>query len=154
MMLLALALSLQDVHVDETRGFSMPIPKGWSVSAAGDDVATLRMSCGEATFVLRLQVPLRALNGGAPSVADLASQLRAINAKKWKDYEQTEREATPARAVIEASWTDGEKKMRGLQWLISEPSRLCVLTWVSPAESFASQLASMDAASGGFKLKK
>ncbi len=66
MLALLAALALQEPHVDDARGYSIPVPKGWSITAAGDDIAALRMSRDNATFVLRLGTPLRAVNGASP----------------------------------------------------------------------------------------
>ncbi len=153
-LLAALALQGGDPHVDAARGFSIPVPQGWSIDSAGDDIAALRMSKGDARFALRLGTPMRAVNGASPILDDLAEQLRVRNGRKFKEYEHTRVEATARTLLLEASYLVDEQPVRCFQYIVSDPSRLCVLTWTAPAESYEALRATFESASRAFALRR
>ena len=87
-----LAQEAEGVYTDEERGFSMPIPKGWSVTRSADRAKALTMrppaeAHPQSTCVVAVQDAMKAVTDGQVTLDRFLEEVKKEYPKKFVDFE-------------------------------------------------------------------
>jgi hypothetical protein len=160
-MMLALLLALQD-YVDEEKGFSAPIPPGWSVTRGKELSRYLVMrepsGAAGATFVLAIQPPMKAVSDGQVTLDAFVEDVKKGYAKRFTDFEfgkaEKGKDGDALTLNLTYGYTSGGNKIGQLQRLIWTKTQHWSLTYGCLAEAFEARRPEFEKHALAFKPRK
>jgi len=146
------------LYTDEARGFSIPIPKGWSVTTS-EGQNCLSMAApddSKANVTVSRMAPIADLVSGKMTWDDLVKTLKAGLVKTFEDYEVTRKEEGACGAakamLLCAKFTASGAKTRNLQYLVADAAAFYVVTWTTPEKHWETQKDGFEICSRAFTL--
>lgn len=161
--LLLLALLLQEAdgtYTDDERGFSVPLPRGWSVTRSKDSSKYLVMRAPAeprtgATLILAVQDPMKAVFDGQVTLDQFLEEVKKQYPSKFKDYEflkaEKGKDGENLTLALTYRYTSGSQKIGQLQYLVWSRSQHWSLSWGCLDEAFEKQRESFEKWSKAFK---
>lgn len=166
MLALALVLSgveglLQD-YVDEEKGFSAPIPPGWSVTRGKDAARYLTMHAPQgnagATFVLAVQPPMKSVTDGQVTLDAFLEEVKKAYPKKFTDFEfgraEKGKDGDALTLNLYYTYSSGGNRIGQLQRLIWTKTQHWSLTFGCLADAFEAKRPEFEKHATAFKPKK
>src|SRR5436190_4011862 len=82
----------ESVYTDEEKGFSIPVPKGWSITRSVDRSKCLILRApaearSGATLILAIADPMKAVTDGLVSLDAFLEEVKKQYPKKFSDFE-------------------------------------------------------------------
>jgi hypothetical protein len=155
---LLLAVLAQD-YVDEEKGFSAPIPPGWSVTRGKDANRYLVMHApsghGGATFVLAVQPPMKAVSDGQVTLDAFVEEVKKGYPKKFTDFEfgkaEKGKDGDALTLNLTYTYASGGNRIGQLQRLIWTKTQHWSLTFGCLADAFEAQRPAFEKHAAAFK---
>jgi len=166
---ISVVLRLQEgdvVYTDEERGFSIPIPKGWTATRSTDRNKYLVLRAPAeprtgSTLILAIQDPMKAVTDGAVTLDAFLEEVKKQYPKKFTDYEFVKAEKGKEGENLTLSLyyrytSSGKQKVGQLQHLVWSRTQHWSLSWGCLDEVFESQRELFEKHSKAFRpvLKK
>jgi len=154
------------VYTDEEKGFSMPIPAGWSVTHSADKSKYLVLRAPAtprtgATLILALADPSKAISDGSITLDTYIEEVKKQYPKKYTDLEFVKSEKgkdgdSNPTVDLTYRYTSGGNKIGQLQHLVWTRTQHWSLSWGCLDEAFEKQRELFEKHSKAFKagLKK
>src|SRR5262245_14194977 len=91
-LLLLFRQEAESVYTDEEKGFSIPVPKGWSITRSAERSKSLILRAPAeartgATLILAIQDPMKAIAEGSLSLDTYLEEVKKQYPKKFTDFE-------------------------------------------------------------------
>jgi len=161
LVLLAVLLRQADAtYVDEEHGFSVPIPKGWSVTRSKDLSKALVLRAPAeartgATMILAIQDPMKAVFEGQVTLDQFLDEVKKQYPKRFTEFEFVKADKgkdgeNPTLALYYRYVSSGQK-IGQLQYLVWTRSRHWSLSWGCLDDSFEKNRESFEQGSKAFK---
>ncbi len=160
---LALALFLQEAestYTDEERGFSIPIPKGWSVARSKDSSKYLVMRAPAeartgATLILAIHDPMKAVFDGQVTLDQFLEQVKKQYPSKFTDFEfvkaEKGKEGENPTLALTYRYASSGQKIGQLQFLVWTRAQHYSLTWGCLDDAFEKHREAFEKGSKAFK---
>lgn len=162
------ALARQDAestYTDEERGFSVPIPKGWSAVRSADRSKYLVLRSPPelrtgATLILTIQDPMKAVNDGLVTLDQFIDEVKKQLPKRYSDFEFVKADKGKDGENLTLSlyyrYSSSGQKIQQLQYLIWTKTQHWSLSWGCLDEAFEKNRDLFERCSKAFKpsLKK
>lgn len=157
--MLALLLALAQDYVDEEKGFTAPIPPGWSVTRGKEASRYLVMrepsgSAG-ATFVLAIQPPMKAVSEGQVTLDAFVEEVKKGYAKRFTDFEfgraEKGKDGDALTLDLYYSYTSAGHKIGQLQRLIWTKTQHWSLTFGCLSDAFEARRPEFEKHARGFR---
>jgi hypothetical protein len=139
---LALVLGRQEpeaTYTDEEKGFSMPIPAGWSVTRTADRSKYLVLRAPAvprtgATFILAISDPSKAISDGSITLDTYIEEMKKQYPKKYMDFEFLKSEKgkdSDNNPTLDLTYryTNGGNRIGQLQHLVWSRTQSWSLSW-------------------------
>ena len=159
-----LVLSRQDldsVYSDEEKGFSIPVPKGWSITRSVDSSKTLVLRAPAeprtgATLILAAQGPMKAVTDGTVTLDGFLEEVKKQYPKKFTDFEFVKADKGKdgdgnLTLALQYRYTSGGNKIGQLQHLVWTRTQHWSLSWGCLDEAFEKQRDLFEKVSKAFK---
>lgn len=150
-------------YTDEERGFSIPVPRGWSITRSADrsKCLTLRSPAEARTgamLILALQDPMKAVVDGSVSLDAFIEEVKKQYPKKFSEFEWVKaekgKEGDNLTLTLYYRYTTSGRKLGQLQHLVWTQSSHWSLSWGCLEEAFEKQKETFERCSKAFKPKK
>jgi hypothetical protein len=156
-----LAQESEGTYTDEERGFSIPIPKGWSVIRAADKSPCLSMKAPPetrtgATLILHIQDPQKEVAEGTLTLDKVLEEAKKQYAKRFQDFEwdhaEKGKDGDIPTLTIYYRYTYQGQKIGQLQHLLWTRKQHYSLSWGCRADAFEANRETFEKCSKAFKL--
>lgn len=167
LLLVAVVASFQQepesVYTDEEKGYSIPIPKGWSVTRGADPAKSLLLRApaearNGATLILAVQDPMKAIVDGTLSLDAYLEEVKKQYPKKFTDFEWVKtvkgKEGDNLTLSLYYRYTSGGSKIGQLQHLVWTRAHHWSLSWGCLDDAFEKQKETFERCSKAFRPKK
>jgi hypothetical protein len=153
----------ESLYTDEEKGFSLPIPRGWSVTRSADrgKLLTLRAPAetrSGATLILAVQDPMKAIVDGSLSLDAYIEEVKKQYPKKFADFEwvKTEKgkEGENPTVTLTYRYTSSGARICQLQHLVWTRGNHWSLSWGCVDEAFEKQKDAFERCSKAFRPKR
>ena len=160
------ALGRQDaesVYTDEEKGFSIPIPKGWSVTRSAERSKTLVLRAPAeartgATLILAIQDPMKAIVDGSLSLDAFLEEVKKQYPKKFSEFEWVKsekgKEGDNLTLTLYYKYTNSGNRIGQLQHLVWTRANHWSLSWGCMDDAFEKQKETFERCSKAFRPKK
>ena len=154
---------LQDgdvLYTDEERGFSIPIPKGWTATRSVDRSKTLVLRAPAeprtgATLILAIQDPMKAVFDGTITLDTFTEEVKKQYPKRMTDFEWVKAEkgkdGENPTLTLYYRYTSSGQKIGQLQHLVWSRTQHWSLSWGCLDEAFEKQRELFEKHSKAFK---
>jgi len=153
------------VYTDEERGFSIPIPKGWTATRSTDRNKYLVLRAPAeprtgSTLILAIQDPMKGVFDGTITLDTFTEEVKKQYPKKFTDFEWVKAEKGKEGENLTLSlyyrYTSSGQKIGQLQHLVWSRAQHWSLSWGCLDEAFEKQRELFEKHSKAFKpgLKK
>jgi hypothetical protein len=139
----AVAMQAESRFVDEVRGYTVPIPAGWSVLIVREQGVSVRLKPNDgsdAALSLRIRPPMKDLADGSVKPEEFGEKMKQEYLKKYPDYSMNRCEGGKHGDVpcllIAGSYTKDGKKVVSMQFMVADPANLWVLTATVTADKY------------------
>jgi hypothetical protein len=167
MLLAALgALGRQDVdsiYTDEERGFSIPVPQGWSMTRTADRGKSLILRAPAdartgATLILAIQDPMKAVFDGTITLDTFLEEVKKQYPKKFTEFEWVKSEkgkdGENPTLTLYYKYTTSGSRISQMQHLVWTRGNHWSLSWGCLDDAFEKQKETFGRCSKAFKPKK
>jgi hypothetical protein len=128
---------------DEKRGFSIPVPEGWTARAGKDSAVALEMTKDDgsgANFGLAVAGPEESLLVGNPDWSPFLKGVARSLASDYQDVVSLRRAQAfssghPAMLVVWSATAAG-RKLALFQYFVATPGAFYTLSWAAPADLY------------------
>lgn len=148
------------LYTDEERGFSIPIPKGWTASRSADRNKYLVLRAPAeprtgSTLILAIQDPMKGVFDGTITLDTFIEEVKKQYPKKFTDFEWVKAEKGKEGENLTLSlyyrYTSAGQKIGQLQHLVWTRAQHWWLTWGCLDEAFEKQRELFEKHSKAFK---
>lgn len=161
LLLVLLAQDAESVYTDEERGFSIPIPRGWSVARGKDATKYLVLRAPAeprtgSTLILAVQDPMKAVFDGQVTLDQFLDEVKKQYPTKFKDFEfvkaEKGKDGENLTLALTYRYTSGGQKIGQYQYLVWSRANHWSLSWGCLAEAFEKERATFEKGSKAFKV--
>ncbi len=167
LLLIAVVASLpqdaESIYTDDEKGFSIPIPKGWSVTRSADPSRSLILRApaearNGATLILAVQDPMKAISDGTLSLDVFLEEVKKQYPKKFTDFEWVNavkgKDGDNYTLTLYYRYKSGASRIGQLQHLVWTKGNHWSLSWGCLDEAFEKQKETFERCSKAFRPKK
>jgi hypothetical protein len=153
----------ESIYTDEEKGFSIPIPKGWSVTRSADrsKILSLRAPADArtgATLILAIQDPMKAIVDGSLSLDAYIDEVKKQYPKKFAEFEWVKadkgKEGENLTVTLYYRYTNSGNRIGQLQHLVWTRGNHWSLSWGCLEDAFEKQRETFERCSKAFRPKK
>jgi hypothetical protein len=154
-----LAQDSEASYTDEEKGFSIPIPKGWSVTRSADRTKYLVLRAPPeqrtgAMLILAIYDPMKAVNDGSISLDTFVDEVKKNYPKRYTDFEfvkaEKGKDGDNLTLFLQYRYFTGQK-IGQLQYLVWTKTQHWSLSWGCLDEAFEKNRELFEKASKAFK---
>lgn len=160
LLLLAVLQEADTIYTDDEKGFSVPIPRGWSVTRSKDSMKYLVMRTPAeartgATLILAVQDPMKAVFDGQVTLDQFLEEVKKQYPAKFKDYEfvkaEKGKDGENLTLALSYRYTSGTQKIGQYQYLVWSRTQHWSLSWGCLGDAFEKERESFEKWSKAFK---
>src|SRR5262245_60813435 len=153
----------ESVYTDEEKGFSIPVPKGWSVTRSAERSKTLVLRAPAeprtgATLILAIQDPMKAIVDGSLSLDAFIEEVKKQYPKKFSEFEWVKSEKGKQGDHLTLTryykYTSSGNRIAQLQHLVWTRANHWSLSWGCLDDAFEKQKETFERCSKAFRPKK
>ena len=155
----------ESTYTDEERGFSIPIPKGWSATRSADRSKYLVLRAPAetrtgATLILAIQDPMKAVTDGTITLDTFIEEVKKQLPKRYTDFEfvkaEKGKDGDNLTLTLHYRYASSGQRIGQLQYLVWTRTQHWSLSWGCLDESFEKHRELFEKGSKAFKpsLKK
>jgi hypothetical protein len=153
----------ESVYTDEEKGFSIPIPKGWSLNRSADPSKCLVLRApaetrSGATLILAVQDPMKAIADGTLSLDVFVEEVKKQYPKKFTEFEWINavkgKEGDTVTLTLYYRYKSGASRIGQLQHLVWTRGNHYSLSWGCLDDAFEKQKETFERCSKAFRPKK
>ena len=157
------AQDAESVYTDEEKGFSIPIPKGWSVIRSADPGKSLILRApaetrSGATLILAVQNPMKAIADGSLSLDVFIEEVKKQYPKKFTDFEWIKsvkgKDGENPTLTLYYRYTSGGNRISQLQHLVWTGANHWSLSWGCLDDAFEKHRETFERCSKAFRPNK
>ena len=152
------------LYTDEEKGFSIPVPKGWSITRSADSGKALVLRAPAeprtgSTLILAAQGPMKAVTDGTVTLDGFLEEVKKQYPKKFTDFEFVKADKGKdgdgnLTLALQYRYASGGNKIGQLQHLVWTRTQHWSLSWGCLDEAFEKQRELFEKYSKAFKPKK
>jgi hypothetical protein len=167
LLLIAVVASVQQdaesLYTDEEKGFSIPIPKGWSATRSAEPGKSLILRApaetrSGATLILAVQDPMKAIADGSLSLDVFIEEVKKQYPKKFTDFEWIKsvkgKEGDNFTLTLYYRYSSGVSRICQLQHLVWTRANHWSLSWGCLDDAFEKHKETFERCSKAFRPKK
>ena len=155
---------LQDAdspYSDEERGFSIVVPRGWSIIRSADKNRSLVLRAPAeprtgATLILAIQDPMKAVTDGSVTLDAFLEEVKKQYPKKFTDFEfvksEKGKDGENPTLTLYYRYTSGGNRIGQLQYLVWTKANHWSLSWGCLDDAFDKQRDLFEKHSKTFKV--
>ena len=154
---------VDSIYTDEERGFSIPVPQGWSITRTADRSKSLILRAPAdartgATLILAIQDPMKAVFDGTITLDTFLEEVKKQYPKKFTEFEWVKSEkgkdGENPTLTLYYKYTTSGNRISQMQHLVWTRGNHWSLSWGCLDDAFEKQKETFERCSKAFRPKK
>ena len=150
----------ETTYTDEERGFSVPVPKGWSITRSSDRAKYLLLRAPPeqrtgAMLILAVYDPMKAVTDGLITLDTFVEEVKKNYPKRFTDFEfvkaEKGKDGDALTLFLQYRYTNGGQRIGQLQYLVWTKTQHWSLSWGCLDEAFEKNREQFEKCSKAFK---